>query len=298
MAEPRPDIRDFTFEEMRRAFESLGEKPFRADQVWKWLYEKDATTWDEMTDLTKTFRAQLSESFELRELAQLNKQASSDGTEKYLLGLQDGQSIETVLIPSSKRLTQCISSQVGCKFGCLFCASGLGGFVRDLAPSEIAGQVLFSIFKLWRKPTNVVLMGMGEPFDNYDNVERAIRILNSEEGINIGARKITVSTCGVIPGIRRFEGIGLQVELSISLHSPDDTLRTKLMPVNRKYPLADLIEACRRYAGKTNRQVTFEYLMIRDVNDSQSHAARLASLLKGFLSKVNLITMNEIPLRG
>jgi 23S rRNA (adenine2503-C2)-methyltransferase len=157
---------------------------------------------------------------------------------------------------------------------------------------------MFTVFQLMRKPTNVVLMGMGEPFDNFENVEKALRIMNSAEGLQIGARKITVSTCGIIPGIRKYEGIGLQVELSISLHAPDDGLRTQLMPVNRKYPLKDLIEACKGYADRTGRQVTFEYLMIEGTNDSMAHADRLAGLLKDFLSKVNLITMNEVTATG
>jgi 23S rRNA (adenine2503-C2)-methyltransferase len=298
MSEKETDIRDLTLEEMQALFEELGEQPFRAKQVWKWLYEKGASSWEEMTDLSKGLREKLARRYRIGRLELLTRQVSNDGTEKYLLRLHDGNAIESVLIPSGRRLTQCISSQVGCGFGCLYCASGKGGYVRDLGPGEIAGQVMFTAFELMRGPTNIVLMGIGEPFDNFDNVEKALRIMNSPEGLQIGARKITVSTCGIIPGIRRFEGIGLQVELSVSLHAPDDELRTELMPVNRKYPLRDLIEACNGYADRTGRQVTFEYLMIEGTNDSMTHADRLARLLKGFLSKVNLITMNEVPGAG
>lgn len=290
----RTNILDLTLDEMREVFIEMGLDKYRAPQVWQWLYEKGAQSFGDMTNLSKELRYRLDSKFTIPHVQLEKRQASHDGTEKFLFRLSDGNFIESVLIPSGKRLTQCISSQVGCKFGCLFCASGKGGFVRNLTPGEITGQVLYAEQRLGTKPTNVVLMGMGEPLDNYDNVEGAIRILNSAEGLNIGARKITISTCGIIPGIKRLEKIGIQIELSISLHAPDDELRTRLMPINRKYPIASLIQTCRDYADNTKRLVTFEYLMINGVNDSLDQAERLAALLRGFISKVNLITMNPV----
>ena len=288
------NIFDLTLEEMKAVFEEMGLPKFRAAQVWQWLYEKGAQTFADMTNLPKDLRYRLDSRFTISHIQLEKRQASRDGTEKYLFRLEDGSFIESVLIPSGKRLTLCISTQVGCKFGCLFCASGKGGFMRNLTVGEITGQVLYAAHRLGTKPTNVVLMGMGEPLDNYENVETAIRIMNSSTGLSIGARKITISTCGIIPAMKRLEKIGMQIELSISLHAADDELRTKLMPINKKYPIDKLIQACREYSENTKRLVTFEYLMLSGINDSIRQAEELAALLRGFMSKVNIITMNPV----
>ena len=298
MADIKLNIKDLSLDELRAACAELGEPAYRAGQIWRWLYSKGAESFDDITNLSKDLRQKLDVKFVLSGLELIDLQRSRDGTEKYLLRLSDGNDVESVLIPASRRLTQCISTQVGCKFACLFCASGKAGFIRDLTPGEIVDQVLFTTFRMNRKPSNIVLMGIGEPLDNYDNVEKAIRTMNSSEGLNIGARKVTISTCGIIPGIKRLEGIGLQIELSVSLHAVDDDLRTRLMPINKKYPVRELIDACRGYAQNTNRQVTFEYLMIEGLNDSLDQAEELAKLLQGFLSKVNLITMNTVSGSG
>jgi 23S rRNA (adenine2503-C2)-methyltransferase len=287
-------ILDLTLEEIREVFDEMVLDKFRAAQVWQWIYEKGAQSFGDMTNLAKDLRYRLESKFAIEYIQLEKRQASRDGTEKFLFKLADGNFIESVLIPSGKRQTQCISSQVGCRFGCLFCASGKGGFVRNLTAGEITGQVLYVTHRLGTKPTNVVLMGMGEPLDNYDSVETAIHILNSSTGLNIGARKITISTCGIIPAIKRLEKIGIQIELSISLHAPNDELRAKLMPINKKYPIVKLIQACREYAENTKRLVTFEYLMLSGINDSIEQAEELAALLRGFMSKVNIITMNPV----
>lgn len=288
------NILDLTLNELQAEFEEKELPDFRAKQIWQWLYEKGAQTFNDMTNLSKDLRNYLDGRFTISHLKLEKRHVSADGTEKFLFRLTDDNFIESVLIPSGRRLTECISTQVGCKFGCAFCASGKGGFIRNLTAGEITGQVLYAAYRLGMKPTNIVFMGMGEPLDNYENVETAIHIMNSPTGLNIGARKITISTCGIIPAMKRLEKIGIQIELSISLHAPDDELRSKLMPVDRKYPISKLIPACREYSKKTKRLVTFEYLMLSGINDSIKQAEELASLLRGFMSKVNLITMNPV----
>ena len=292
----------------------LGLPAFRADQIVTGLYQTFAQSWQEVTTLSKELRELLAERFALAPLETVHIHDSPDGVRKLLLACPDGERIETVMIPSKDRMTQCISSQVGCDFRCAFCASGQLGCVRDLTAGEIVGQVMAAC-QLMRadlqspaadlapkpgakpvlpRPGNIVVMGMGEPFDNYDNVLRALRILNDQKGINIGARHITISTCGVVPGIQRLAEEGLQFELSVSLHAPDDALRTRLMPVNKRWPLAELLETCRAYNAKTGRVVTFEYTLVRNLNDRPQHADALIRLLRHMPCKVNLIPLSPV----
>ena len=289
----KKDIKDFTLDELKKKFEDLGEKKFRATQLFHWVYKKGVEDFNDMFNLPVVFRKFLYNNFYLSNIELLKFVKSKDKTEKYLLRLEDGSVIETVLIFSSRgRITECISSQVGCKYNCLFCESGKKGFTRNLTVSEILNQVLFVKKKMQSNPHNIVFMGIGEPLDNYDNVIKAICILNSKEAFNIGARKITISTCGIIPAIRKLQECNWQVELSVSLHASENKLRSYLMPVNNKYPLYDLIEVCKNYVKKTNRQITFEYILIKGINDSLNYADKLARLIGGFNFKVNLITFN------
>ena len=291
----KKDIKNFTLNELQEEIKNLGVEKYRATQLFDLLYKKGIEDFREMLSLPASFRGLLQENYYISkiELAKLAK--SKDQTEKYLFKLEDENLIESVLIFSDERVTECISSQIGCKYNCLFCESGKKGFTRNLTVSEILNQVLFVKKKMKSNPNNIVFMGIGEPLDNYDNVVKAICVLNSKDAFNIGARKITISTCGVIPVIKRMQERDWQIELSVSLHAPENKLRSYLMPVNNLYPLPDLIEVCRNYADKTNRQITFEYILIKGVNDSLNYADKLAKLIGGFNSKVNLITFNPTP---
>ena len=294
------DIKNLSKDELKKALIDIGEKPYRTSQIFKWLYKTGVKSFDEMTDLGKDLREKLKNKFHLTKLVLLDsKQSLVDGTIKYLFKLEDSSTIESVFILEGKRVTLCLSSQIGCKFGCSFCASAPFGFVRNLKASEILDEVIF--IKGHNKGstiTNIVFMGIGEPLDNYDNVMKAIRTLNDEDSFYIGARKITVSTCGIIPGIERLSNEKLQIELSVSLHSADDKVRSGLLPINKKYPLADLITACKAYIKKTNRIITFEYVLIKDKNVSGENAAKLARLLKGMPCKINTISYNQIRAKG
>ena len=295
------DIKDLSKEELKAKMAGMDLEPYRALQVYRWLYKESAHKFDDMTDLGKDLREKLKRAFHITKLSLSDsRQSLIDGTTKYLFKLEDGNTIESVYLPEPKRTTLCLSSQVGCKFGCSFCASAPFGFVRNLKTSEILDEVL--TIKNYNKSTpitNVVFMGIGEPLDNYDNVLKAIRILNDPDAFKLGARKITISTCGIIPGIERLAGEKLQIELSVSLHSADDDVRSKLIPINKKYPLKELIPACKAYAEKTNRIVTFEYVLLKGINSSVSDALKLASLLKGLHCKVNTIAYNQVrPVRN
>lgn len=274
--------------------QQCGWPDYRAHQIWRWLYVAHVDRWDAMTNLSKAVRDQLSACFNLTPPAVLHTDEKADGVAKWLVELSDGERIEQVFIPARDRLTLCVSCQVGCKFHCTFCASGQGGFVRHLTTGEIVQEVLLSFRYGQERPDNIVFMGMGEPFDNYDSVLSAIRIINDGTGLNIGARHITISTCGVVPGIRKLAHEGLQVELSVSLHAPDDALRSALMPVNRRYSLDELFDACRFYTQTTNRIITFEYTMINGVNDSLAQAHRLSDRVKSVDGRINLIALNAI----
>lgn len=267
---------------------------FRADQLWRWLYVQKISSWDEMKNISSTIRSRLAEMYSLESAVVTRVEGEEGSTRKALIGLPDGDAVEEVLLPESDRRTVCISCQVGCRFKCAFCASGQAGFKRNLECGEMIGQFLTASRMFDNRVSNLVFMGMGEPFDNYDEVLKAARIINDEKGINLGARKITISTCGIIPGIRRFTDEDLQLKLSVSLHAPTDELRSRLMPVNRKYPLKDLIDACKAYTDKTGRIITFEYTLIKDVNDSPMMAEQLASLLKPLHSRVNLIPLSVV----
>ena len=280
--------------ELAGALAALKVETYRSRQVWQWLYEKRAQEWDQMTNLPVKLRDMLKTYFILHAVEPLKVAGEERGTRKLLLGLRDGESVEAVLIPAANRRTVCVSSQVGCKFNCAFCASGMSGFRRNLETGEIIGQVLEAARVYGDKPTHAVFMGIGEPLDNYENVLKSARIINDQQGLCIGARRITISTSGVIPGIQRLAGEGIQFELSVSLHAPSDDLRSRLMPVNKKYPLRELIETCGKYVDKTGRIITFEYTLIRGVNDSAEQARQLTSLLRPLACRVNLIPLSPV----
>jgi len=275
--------------------ESIGEASFRAAQIFEWIYQKQVQQFDQMSNLSFGLRAQMSKDFTFLKLAVLHKSISSDGTMKVLFELHDKEKVETVLIPTSTRATLCVSTQAGCKFGCVFCASGIGGWKRNLSCAEILSQILYmKRVACERRLSHIVFMGVGEPLDNYDNLIKAIRNINSPKGINIAARRITVSTCGLVPKIKKLAEEGLQIELAVSLHGSSNESRDCLMPVNKKYPVNDLIVACREYNKSTKRQITFEYILIKDVTCSEKAAKELGRLLKGLLCKVNLIPYNSV----
>ena len=291
----KPDIRDQSFEELIAYMKSLGEAPFHASQIFEWIYQKQVQDFNRMTNLSKALKARLKKEFTFSNQAVLEKQVSSDGTIKVLFELYDKEKVETVLIPTSKRATVCISTQAGCKFGCRFCASGIGGWKRNLDCAEILDQILYMKKIAKGKPlSHIVFMGVGEPLDNYDNLIKAVRTINSSKGINIAARRITISTCGIIPKIEKLAGEGMQIELAVSLHGSSDDSRNVLMPINKKYPVKELIEVCRRYHKATKRQITFEYIMIKDVTCTDEAARQLGRLLKGLECKINLIPYNPV----
>ncbi|MDD4869714.1 MAG: 23S rRNA (adenine(2503)-C(2))-methyltransferase RlmN [Kiritimatiellae bacterium] len=287
-------IHSLSKEELAGLFIEFSEPKYRADQLWSWLYVKRALDWTVMTNLPATLKEKLARKLCLKSATAIRTEGETAGTRKILVGLQDGEQVEEVLIPGRDRRTVCVSSQAGCRFHCAFCASGQAGFRRNLEAGEMVGQVVLGANTYNDRPTNVVFMGIGEPFDNYDSVLKAVRIINDKDGLGIGARKITISTCGVIPGLERLAEEGIQVELSVSLHAPDDELRSKLMPVNSKYPLAQLMKACRKYFEKTGRIITFEYTLIKGLNDSASHARSLVRLMSGLPSRVNLIPLSPV----
>ena len=294
------DIKNISKDELVKELVRIGEKPYRATQVFKWLYKTGVKSFDDMTDLNKELREKLKDKFHITKVVSLDsKRSLSDGTTKYLLKLEDSHTIEAVFLPEKERTTVCLSSQVGCKFGCSFCASAAYGFVRNLKASEILDEVLFIREQDKRQAvTNIVFMGIGEPLDNYNNVMRAIRILNDKDAFKIGARKITISTCGIIPAIEKLINERLQIELSVSLHSADNKIRSRLVPVNKVYPLEDLITACKNYTEKTKRVITFEYILIKGENAFAGDAFKLARLLTGMMCKVNVIAYNQIKARG
>ncbi len=291
----KKDIKNFSLNELQEEVKNLGIEKYRATQLFDFLYKKGIEDFKNMLSLPTSFRDLLQENLFINKIELINLAKSKDQTEKYLFKLEDGNLIESVLIFSDGRITECISSQIGCKYNCLFCESGKKGFTRNLTVSEILNQVLFIKKEIELNLNNVVFMGIGEPLDNYDNVVKAICILNSKDALNIGARKITISTCGVIPAIKRLQERNWQIELSVSLNAPENKLRSYLMTVNNMFPLPDLIEVCKNYTEKTKRQITFEYILIKGVNDSLIYADKLAKLIGGFDSKVNLITFNPAP---
>src|SRR5580700_5607047 len=289
--------------ELAEEMAAFGAEPFRARQLWHWIYHRGVTDFAAMTNLAKGFRERLAQEYVLERPAVSRALVSSDGTRKWLLRFADGQGVETVHIPESDRGALCVSSQVGCTLPCTFCHTGTQRLVRNLTAAEIVAQVMIARDALgeWPSPqedrqlTNIVLMGMGEPLYNYDNVAAALKIVMDPEGLAISRRKITLSTSGVVPAIARC-GAELGVNLAVSLHAVTDELRERLVPLNKKYPIAELLEACRNYPGSSNaRRITFEYVMLRGVNDSPSEARELVRLLRGIPAKVNLIPFNPWP---
>jgi 23S rRNA (adenine2503-C2)-methyltransferase len=287
---------DLTYPQLQNLVLSLGEPAYRADQLLRWLYGDLATSFEDMHNLPQPMRQRLEQTVSLRGLTPLEEiRAASGLTRKLLFGLPDGETIETVLMLYDKRRTVCLSTQVGCPVGCSFCATGQSGFVRDLTAGEIVEQVLCLAAlakEVGKTISNVVFMGMGEPLLNYDATWQAVRTLTDSRGYNLGARRITISTVGIVPGIERLAAGGLQVGLAVSLHAPNDDLRRSLVPVARRYPLSDLLAACRSYVEHTGRRVTFEYALAEDVNDSLKLARQLAHLLSGLHCHVNLIPLN------
>ena len=292
----KPDLSNMSLEEIEGFISHLGKEKYRARQIMKWMYQSGVSSFDEMTNLSKVFKK------EIKKLARITSpqieelQESSDGTKKILFRLEDDSFIESVLIREKNHWTQCVSTQVGCAMGCKFCLTGRYGLQRNLFPSEIVGQITALRFNTpeGKDVKSIVMMGMGEPLANYENTLKAIRIITSDVGPGVSKRKITVSTCGITPMIRRL-GKDVSVNLAVSLNAPNDEKRTALMPVNKKFPLKELIDACREYPMPRRRMITFEYILMDGINDSEKDAKMLISLLKGVHCKFNLIPFNEFP---
>ncbi len=292
------DLKNLTYDELENLITDLGEPKFRAGQVFEWIY-KGAESFDDMTNISKKTRARLAEVSYISGIRIREKYVSAiDGTVKYLFELDDGNCIESVVMRYHHGLTICISSQVGCKMGCRFCASTIGGLVRSLTAGEIISQIIAAQKDMGERIGNVVIMGIGEPLDNYNNVIRFLKNVNHEKGLNIGYRHITLSTCGLADKIEALAEERLPITLAISLHAPDNEKRTAVMPVNRAYPLERLIKACRYYISATGRRLTFEYSLIRGVNDTPECAEKLAKLVKGLAAHINLIPVNKVEERG
>lgn len=292
---PRQDIKSMTLEELKAIFLQLKLPAFRALQVYQWLHQKAVSSFDEMKNLPKGLREDLAGQYAITSAEIVRKQVSQqDGTVKYLFRLSDGELIEGVLMKYHHGYSMCISSQVGCKMGCTFCATGKSGFSRNLLPAEILSQVQSAQMDAGVRISNLVLMGMGEPLDNFENVLRFLELVSSPEGMNIGMRHISLSTCGVVDKIYDLANRKLQLTLSVSLHAPNDRLREQTMPINRKWGVEELLKACRYYTQQTGRRISFEYAMIQHVNDSDACAQELAGRLRGMLCHVNLIPVNDV----
>jgi 23S rRNA (adenine2503-C2)-methyltransferase len=297
----KPFIYDFTLEQIQDWTKEQGEPAFRAGQIFDWLYVKRVGAFEEMTNLPKQLRDKLMESFRFVTLTEITRMESKDGTVKFLFGLHDDHAIETVIMRHNYGNSVCVTTQVGCRIGCTFCASTLGGLKRSLTAGEIVAQVVQS--QRWLDPDNervssIVIMGIGEPFENYDNTMNFLRTMIHPKGLNIGQRHITVSTSGIVPYMLKFAEEDTQINLAISIHAPNDALRSKLMPVNRRFPFVDVMNACHNYIAKTGRRITFEYALIGGVNDRPEHAEELANVLQGMLCHVNLIPVNYVPERN
>ncbi|RJG26247.1 23S rRNA (adenine(2503)-C(2))-methyltransferase RlmN [Paenibacillus thiaminolyticus] len=299
----KPFIYDYTFEQLQQWLKEQGEPAFRAGQIFDWLYVKRVTSFEEMSNLSKGLRGKLDESFEFVNLKVITHLKSEDGTVKFLFGLHDDHAIETVIMRHSYGNSICVTTQVGCRVGCTFCASTLGGLKRNLTAGEIVAQVVTAqkmLDETNERISSIVIMGTGEPFENYDATMAFLRTMIHERGLNIGQRHITVSTSGIVPSIYRFTDENTQINLAISIHAPNDALRSKLMPVNRRYPFIEVMEALKHYQVKTGRRITFEYALIGGVNDKVEHAEELADVLKRMemLAHVNLIPVNYVPERN
>jgi 23S rRNA (adenine2503-C2)-methyltransferase len=297
----KPFIYDYSLEELQEWVKENGEPAFRGGQIYDWLYVKRVASFEEMSNLPKGLRQKLDEQFQFVTLKEITKLESKDGTVKFLFGLWDDHAIETVIMRHNYGISICVTTQVGCRVGCTFCASTLGGLKRDLTSGEIVAQVVYSqrlLDATNERISSIVVMGTGEPFENYDNLKKFLQTMIHEKALNIGQRHITVSTSGIVPGIRAFADWNTQINLALSIHAPNDALRSKLMPVNRRFPFADVIEACRYYIQKTGRRITFEYALINGVNDRAEHAEELGDVLNDLaLAHVNLIPVNYVPER-
>ncbi|MBR0089792.1 MAG: 23S rRNA (adenine(2503)-C(2))-methyltransferase RlmN, partial [Clostridia bacterium] len=291
------DLKDFEYDELTEYLLSIGEKKFRAEQIFSWLH-RGAESYEEMTNLSKATREKLEKETYVSTLKIREKYVSQlDGTVKYLFELPDGNCIESVVMRYHHGLTICISSQVGCRMGCRFCASTIGGLYRSLTAGEILNQVIFAQKDIGERISNIVIMGIGEPLDNFDNIIKFLHNVNHEKGLNIGYRHITLSTCGLVPKIYDLAEENLPITLTISLHAPNNEIRDTIMPVNHKYKIDELIKACKTYYEKTGRRISFEYSLIHGVNDSTENAAELANLIKGMGAHVNLIPVNKVEER-
>ena len=295
----KTDIKSLSLSELKTEMEKLGEKSFKAKQIYSWLHKRGAESFDEMTDISKKLRENLENSYDIYNCSIEKKLVSMyDDTVKYLFRLHDGELIESVVMKYKYGYTICVSSQVGCKMGCKFCASGIAGFVRNLNVSEILSQIYTAQRDLNIRISHIVMMGVGEPLDNFDNVMKFLSMISDENGLNIGMRNISLSTCGVVTGIYKLLERKLQLTLSISLHAPNDEIRSRTMPVNDRWNIDELLKACRDYTRETSRRISFEYAMIDGVNDSDECARELASRLKGMLCHVNLIPVNAVKERN
>ncbi len=288
------NIKDYNLDELKEELKKIGEKPFRAEQIFKWIYESRVSSFDEMTNLSLELREKLKENYTIKQFNILKKQVASDGTKKYLFDVLDGNAIETVLMEYHHGYSICVSSQIGCKMGCKFCASTGIPFIRNLSTGEIVEQIMAVERDENIRISNIVFMGIGEPLDNYDNVVGAIRIINNPKGLNIGARHISISTSGLVPKIYKLAEENIQCTLSISLHATTNEQRSQMMPVNDAYKLEELLQACRDYIEKTHRRISFEYALAKENNDNLEDAKRLVKLLKGMICHVNLIPINKI----
>lgn len=294
----KTDIKSLNYNELVQYVESINEKKFRAAQLYSWMHEKLAESYDEMTNISDKLKDTLKEDTLYTSLKIVKMQESRiDGTRKYLFELYDGNLIESVFMKYHHGNSVCISSQVGCKMGCRFCTSTLNGCVRNLSPSEMLDQIYRISRDTNERVSNVVIMGSGEPMDNYDNVIKFIELLNSERGLNISQRNITVSTCGIVPKIKELADLKLQITLAISLHAPNDELRKTMMPIANKYSIAEIMDACRYYLDKTGRRISFEYSLVKGVNDTKECANELIELVKGLNCHINLIPVNPIKER-
>ncbi|MFT8320888.1 MAG: 23S rRNA (adenine(2503)-C(2))-methyltransferase RlmN [Bacillus sp. (in: firmicutes)] len=295
-----PSIYSLELHEVKEWLKENKEQAFRADQIFEWLYKKRVTSFEEMSNLSKRLRQLLTEHFTITTLKTLIEQTSNDGTIKFLFELHDGYSIETVLMRHEYGNSVCVTTQVGCRIGCTFCASTLGGLKRNLEAGEIVAQVVNvqqALDKLDERVSSVVIMGIGEPFDNFANMLSFLKIINHDQALNIGARHITVSTSGIVPKIYEFADQNMQINFAVSLHAPNTELRSRLMPINRAYKLPQLMESIRYYVEKTGRRVSFEYGLFGNVNDQVEHAEELAKLVKGIKCHINLIPVNYVPER-
>ncbi|MGN1310457.1 MAG: 23S rRNA (adenine(2503)-C(2))-methyltransferase RlmN [Clostridia bacterium] len=290
----KDNIKNYNLGELQKIVEDLGEKKYRAEQIFNWIYKENVTSFDDMVNLPQTLREKLKEKFDLHIFKIITKQESKDGTKKYLFDILDGNAIESVLMEYKHGHTICVSSQVGCKMGCKFCASTGVKFARSLEAGEIVEQLQAIERDTGIKISNVVFMGIGEPLDNFDNVLKAITLINNQKGINIGARHISISTSGIVPKIYELADKNLQCTLSISLHSASNEKRSEMMPINKVYNIEELMKACKYYIEKTNRRISFEYALAKENNDNLEDAKELVKLLKGMLCHVNLIPINKI----